>query len=335
MFFRIISIIVFIGSLSACSYFTSPKDNPLIVYTFKADAADKANFSISATDANRRVAILDVINGQVCVEPPPEAANAISEAFTALFKADVKDKGGLGASLSKSVAQNVSQLFRRTQTVQLYRDAVFALCQSSINGSIEINSTTTASATEKESKTVVSEIKKLANFSDYKEQINNLTTIKTYDIKAIEALNLRLKAESTLDVERKKIETLRDRLFTKIKKKEFNERLADGLNNAYATLKVELPQFYQTEKIRFLAEMSKPIQVCTTTTHSPEKNNKKDTENEPESDSENEEESVNEKEHMGTTVKECHAELPKDFDKVIAEYVKALGMSEVSGGGKK
>ncbi|MEM5546405.1 hypothetical protein [Pseudoalteromonas fuliginea] len=140
---RIFITVLALG-LAGCSYFTPPRENPMLTNKLELDEDKQSGFAISATDANRRVAILNLKSGQVCVEPPPEAANTISEAFTALFEAKVEDKADIAASLSKSISQNITQLYRRTQTVQLFRDSVFALCQNAVNGQLNIDKETKA-----------------------------------------------------------------------------------------------------------------------------------------------------------------------------------------------
>jgi len=303
MYLRIILSSVIISTLSACSYLTPPRDNPLLVYSFEADKDDTAKYSMAATDANRRVAILDIINGQICVEPPPEAANTISEAFAALFEADVKDKGKLGASLSQSVSQNISQLYRRTQTVQLYRDAVFALCQSSVNGSIEIESDTKANIDDANKEILLNKFKTAPVTNVLKEQINLLEAKGQFDLQTIDTLNFQItKIDDRSKPEKEKLSKLSNELYTKLKKSEFRRKLIGGLNEAYVTLKVEMPMFYKTEKLRFLSELGKPLQVCSTT-YTPKKG-----------------------EEQEQQIKEvtCHAELPSNIDKVIEAYVKAL-----------
>lgn len=302
MYFRLALLFITIFTLSSCSYLTQPRDNPLLVYEFEADKDDSAKFSMAATDANRRVAIIDIVNGQICVEPPPEAANTISEAFAALFEADVKDKGKLGASLSQSVSQNISQLYRRTQTVQLYRDAVFALCQSSINGSIEIDRSTKANITDADKEVLLSKFKEFQD-NTLKDQIRLIESKGQFNLKTIDTLDFQItKLDDNKKSEKEKLIRLSKKLHAKLKKSEFRRQSIRGLKEAYSTLKMELPMFYKTEKLRFLSELGKPLQVCKTS-YMPIKNEEKEQQ-----------------------VKEvtCHAELPSNIDKVIEAYVNAL-----------
>ena len=296
IFTMIISI-----SLGACSTFTPPRENPLLTKQFegKYEQSDES-FAVVATDANRRVAILDIFTGQICVEPPPEAANSISEAFAVLFESDVIDKGSLGASLSQSISQNISQLYRRTQTVQLYRDAVFSLCQSAINGSIEIAYSTKAGAPPDVKLTLVEALSSLEEDPIFSEQVFELKEHGLYSKKTIEALAQKINTSNS-DEERGRLLELQKILNAGLLRAEFRRRLGDSLMEAFEALKEEIPLFYDTEKLRFLAEIGKPIQVCNTE-YSPK--------------------SANSQEMVRTVT--CRAEIPEGIGKVLNEYVKAI-----------
>ena len=289
--------------ISGCTLFTPPRENPFLAETFEATENKKSMFGMAATDANRRVAILNVISGQICVEPPPEAANTISEAFTALFEADVQDKGNIAANLSQSITQNISQLYRRSQTVQLYRDAVFALCQSAINGSIVVDDATLASVPVDIREKVALQIKNIDDSEYYKPQLEEISTTGLVNLQALNAIRFRvedLRNENKND-DAKKLEDVANTLGESLRKAEFRRRLEDGLREAFDVLKTELPQFYETEKLRFIVELSKPVQVCKTDVKYADD---------------------------GKTISEknvsCDVKIPKGIDESVKEYINAL-----------
>ena len=280
--------------LSGCAAFTSPQKKPLLTKSFEADTDSDKSYAVAATDANRRVAIIDILNGKVCVEPPPEAANTISEAFTALFEADVKDKGALATSLSKSISQNISQLYRRTQVVQLYRDSVFALCQSALNGTIVLDPSTIAVIPNPLRRDVVSDLNSSLLNREQQDALENLLKDGNLSLGFLENFPDKLDLETSSRVNKFLVQA------------ELRRRLVDGLKEAFVTLTIEMPDFYATEKLRFIVELSKPVEVCDTqTTFS----------------SEGDDDGKQKIESIETT---CHVKIPEGIDEVVSAYVKAL-----------
>ncbi len=299
-------VLIFAFVLSGCTIFTPPRENPFLSKTFTAKPDDQSSFGMAATDANRRVAILNVISGQICVEPPPEAANTISEAFTALFEADVKDKGNLASSLSQSITQNISQLYRRSQTVQLYRDAVFSLCQSAINGSIVLDDATLASVPVEIRKKIALEIQTIDDSEFYKPQLQEISKTGLVNLKSLDAIRFRaedLRSQSK-EEQAKSLERVANTLGEGLRKAEFRRRLEDGLREAFDVLKDELPLFYETEKLRFIVELGRPVQVCTTETKY-----------------------ADDGKTIASQTVACDTKVPQDIDKTIKEYIEALKAS--------
>lgn len=254
-------VTLFIVSLVGCSYFTPPREHPMLTNKFDK----QSGFVVSATDANRRVALINLKSGQVCVEPPPEAANTISEAFTALFEAKVQDKADIAASLSKSISQNITQLYRRTQTVQLFRDSVFALCQNAANGQLDINTETVAKLSANEISAINKELIKLENGVTNFDKDKFDTLLESGKFKKdsfINAIKITVPNENT-ELENSK-DTIASILYGGLIKAEYSNKVSILLDDSYDLLEKELENFYQTEKIRFLVELAKPVQVCTT-----------------------------------------------------------------------
>lgn len=294
--------LVLVFMLSGCSLFTAPREKPFLSETFASDSPDESKFAMAATDANRRVAILNIVSGKICVEPPPEAANTISEAFTALFEADVKEKGNIAASLSNSVTQNISQLYRRTQTVQLFRDAVFSLCQSALNGSIVVDDSTLtevpAEAIQK-----LSSLKTNINSDYFKSLITDVVDTGRANTKSLSAIDLLISDlrddQKTADAD--DLQELTKDLNKDLREAEFRARLDSGLQQAFAVLKTELPHFYETEKLRFIVEMSKPIEVCDTKTTW-----------------------ASDGKTPASTSVSCKVKTTDNMDKIVKEYIQAL-----------
>lgn len=300
---RSIAVTVISGlALSGCAILTPPREKPLLTESFTTTESTKGSFVLAATDANRRVAIVNLLSGQVCVEPPPEAANTISEALAAIFEANIQDKGKLAANISQTVSQSISQLYKRTQTVQLYRDAVFALCQGANNGSILISVNTKAPIEANISNSIKNYLGTNVDRAvavDLEANLISLQTVNEID-KKIDALKSGT-AQSEVDA-RSYLRSIKKNLQSNLQKAEFSGRLEDGLKKAFASLEKELPLFYQTEKIRFMVELGKPMQVCRT-------------------------EYAQEKDPEGRQLikqQVCDVKIPENIEKVIKEYVQAL-----------
>ncbi|MEM5548671.1 hypothetical protein [Pseudoalteromonas fuliginea] len=55
-------------------------------------------------------------------------------------------------------------------------------------------------------------------------------------------------------------------IYSELIKAEFSRQVGITLSESFILLEKELKPFYETEKIRFLVELAKPVQVCKTTT---------------------------------------------------------------------
>ncbi|SDA28857.1 hypothetical protein SAMN05216315_1405 [Nitrosospira sp. Nsp18] len=82
----------------------------------------------------------------ICAEPSPDVAQAISAAFTAAAKVDVKasemkQASGSG-STGSSYVSSIAQLGERLATVQLLRDKMYRACEAYQNGAISDTSYT-------------------------------------------------------------------------------------------------------------------------------------------------------------------------------------------------
>ncbi|WP_299665800.1 hypothetical protein [uncultured Psychromonas sp.] len=183
--------------LTGCTAFTEPQKRPVVSEEFDVSSR-KYKLVMSHTTANRRVIFSDISTGSVCVEPPPGSANQISDSLAAILEADIENKANLAAEVAKTSSQKISQLYRRTQSVQMYRDAVFSLCQEKVNSYM------------------------LGNDLNSEEQ-------KNWN----DSLN-----------------------------QKYEGKFDSLLKSTFELLKYEIPKFYETERLRFIAEIVKPIIVC-------------------------------------------------------------------------
>jgi hypothetical protein len=116
--------------------FVNPQTNPVITSNLGQDGGQPKIVSL-ATTAERRNIYVNVKNGRVCYEPPPDAAEAISANFTAALQASGGQGGTAGASIGNSISTAVASLSKRSQGVILFRDYAFNLCVAYINGEID------------------------------------------------------------------------------------------------------------------------------------------------------------------------------------------------------
>ena len=251
--------IFLIINLSGCAaLFTSPQEQPVISneYTSKVDS-NEIKLIMSHTTATRRVILADLFSGSLCVEPPPESANSIADSLATVLKADVPDKAALAAEVSKSTSQRINQLYRRTQAVQLYRDAVFSLCQEKVNGYVEANYIADKDKREAEKKAL---------------------------------------------------------------QEEYKQRLKQLLDKSVDLLSREIPTFYETEKLRFLSEIIKPVVVCDSEITQPIETESKENNG-----------SAGKTTSSVKIIKSgCKAVLPEDTSKLINAYAKIFENSKTN-----
>ena len=164
--YKILPIVLLTLASGCATIFTPPQEQPVLSneYTSKSDS-NEIKLIMSHSTATRRVIIADLYSGSICVEPPPESANSISASLATVLKADIPDKATLAAEISKSSSQRINQLYRRTQAVQLYRDAVFSLCQEKVNGFVDANNI----EDEEERKAAKKQLQ-----AEYKERLSSL-----------------------------------------------------------------------------------------------------------------------------------------------------------------
>jgi len=123
--FKSVLCIVVVTFLAGCASFTSPARKHELdaskPYWIDYDAYRRGALFIPMSTAQGKVF-------RTCAEPPPDVAMQLADKFTG--------KGGNGeisAEASAEISQNAIQLAQRTQTIQFLKEALFRLCEMSLN----------------------------------------------------------------------------------------------------------------------------------------------------------------------------------------------------------
>ncbi|WP_210396223.1 hypothetical protein [Motiliproteus sediminis] len=90
---------------------------------------------------DRRLLLTNITTGQLCAEPPAEAAETVSRAIADALRAAETSPSGQALPLASGRTENVQRLYQRAHTLQLFRDAAFYLCINAINQGDDPNST--------------------------------------------------------------------------------------------------------------------------------------------------------------------------------------------------
>ncbi len=93
----------------------------------------KQEIGTLAVTAQRRLVVANLKTGNFCSEPPPEAADSISTAIAAALEANISDDKDVNAELASNFARHVNHLYKRSHTVQMFRDASYHLCVNAVN----------------------------------------------------------------------------------------------------------------------------------------------------------------------------------------------------------
>lgn len=76
--------------------------------------------------------------GRFCAEPPPDAGQNITNALAAMLDVSAeKIDATIKAQLATTFASNFQALVKRSQGLQLYRDAMYNLCQNYLNHGVD------------------------------------------------------------------------------------------------------------------------------------------------------------------------------------------------------
>lgn len=95
-------------------------------------------FATLATSAGYRVIyVLHDKEAKICAEPSPDAITQLASTLGMFVDAGAKDKAALGAAFQDAFSTGAKQLFQRSQAVQFFRDATFAMCNAHLNNAFQ------------------------------------------------------------------------------------------------------------------------------------------------------------------------------------------------------
>jgi len=133
-----IGVITSLLMLSGCglNMFAGSK-SPMVI-----DSVDNRVGTLSVT-ADRRVVLVRLQEnsasaaGRFCAEPPLDADQSVTNALAAMRELSTdKIEASVKVELARSFAQIFPAFVRRTQGLQLYREAMYNLCQNYLNHAI-------------------------------------------------------------------------------------------------------------------------------------------------------------------------------------------------------
>lgn len=129
-----ITIALMIFTLSGCGVFHNPKDAPI---DFSTISPARPTVVVMTPERRSVLIVPQAYNGQniglrVCPEPPPDVAEALTDALAAQLKAENSDIHA-SSKFSSSFTSSITQLFRRSQGAELFRDGSNALCLAWLN----------------------------------------------------------------------------------------------------------------------------------------------------------------------------------------------------------
>jgi hypothetical protein len=128
---NILLISVFGCSTTAGTFFNRPVVEDQLIADFPENGAQE--IGTLAVTADRRVIIGNLRNGKFCAEPPPETADSITSAIASALSAKIAEGETLDFDFASNFAKHVNQLYKRSHTVALLRDAGFYLCVDAVN----------------------------------------------------------------------------------------------------------------------------------------------------------------------------------------------------------
>lgn len=136
--------------LAGCGagWFTDRERNPVIEDYVGGTITGNERVGFMATTASHRLVTIRLKTdggvgrtGQMCPEPPPDVAQALSSSFAAALGGSVTEpKSGAQAeaqaALARTFATTVTPLLRRSPGLQYHRDAMYYLCVAYLNEAI-------------------------------------------------------------------------------------------------------------------------------------------------------------------------------------------------------
>jgi len=227
---------------------------------------DISEIGIYAVDSSKRVIMADMDNGRFCAEPPPETQMESESSFRMLLEAAIDTTSDTGKiEAYRALSEKAKQLYRRSHSVQMYRDASYYLCQSYVNGALSIS----PDKAEEVQKVFSGKKKKSSDLLESKESalnsletdkeslVSKLSTVEESDRTAVEdAVD---KKEEELAELRKEIRELELEVQSAELILKFTELFTDDIymvaqmmlaRRAFQSLDAEVGEFYESELSR-------------------------------------------------------------------------------------
>ena len=125
-----------IGSLSGCSLFTPPQEQPVIEEKLNSSFLWKAKVGTLSLTPDRRVVLVNFESGRFCAEAPTEVGSDLSRAFKAVAEADVPTQVKANVGMAAAISSSNSVFNHRTQGMQLFLANSYFVCQMYMNNAI-------------------------------------------------------------------------------------------------------------------------------------------------------------------------------------------------------
>jgi len=241
--------LAFAVALSGCSVFEKSEMKPLV---HRAETA-VTEMDVYALKATHRLAYSQVYRARgerrlrrMCSEPPPDVASALLESLAGKLNASTSSKLTSGEiDASSYFATSVSEIYTRSQAVQVLRDGSFMLCQAYLNSAVQAD-VIRAEAQEKRQ-----EAARLTDEDQEKARLLN-------EVKALEIKAGKNETDAALN---------------------YSNQLAELLKTTNQILEKEIPELYkykieETKRPRLVIQASPPPTPMPTPTppNTPEEN---------------------------------------------------------------
>lgn len=109
------------------------RQSPVVTST-----TNDGKLEIRVTSADQRISYRNIENKIVCSEPSPDATLDVSSAGASGISATIAKGVGLGAKAQNDASHLSSSnaIFARSQSIQYFRDGMYYLCLSHMNGTL-------------------------------------------------------------------------------------------------------------------------------------------------------------------------------------------------------
>lgn len=143
MFSRILlGHVVVIFLLAGCTATT--KDSYFLKQVSASSSKAASDMEGLSIDAKQRLIWMPIKSSKdgtkrrlLCAEPSPDVMAALSSSFTAAAKSSIASKGDIGVNLQASLTESLTNIGKRTATVQILRDSLYRACEAHANGMLD------------------------------------------------------------------------------------------------------------------------------------------------------------------------------------------------------